>query len=82
MRDTKHRSLLAAATIMALGAGLPIVESPRSSQPIKAKPRRVATRAKTEIEAWNEAVEACKAAKKARKAATHPSRENQTKDTK
>lgn len=68
MRSTKHSSLLAAATIMALGAGLHIADSPRSRQPVKTQPRRIATQPKTEIEAWNEAVDARKAAKKARKA--------------
>lgn len=68
MRSTKHSSLLAAATILALGAGLPSASSPQIYRPSQIRSRRVATKAPTEIEAWNEAVEARKAAKKARKA--------------
>ena len=68
MRSTKHNSLIAAALIMGLGAGLPMPNMPARPSGSPAKPRRVATKPLTEIEAWNAAIEKRRAEKKARKA--------------
>lgn len=68
MRSTKNSSLLAAAAIIAASAGIQVFDEPYKRKPATGKQRRVTAKAKTEIELWNEAVEARKAEKKARKA--------------
>ena len=69
MRSTRHSSLLAAAMIMAMGAGHPVGNvTTADPNPYRPRPPKRNTELQREIAAHNEAVEARKAAKKARKA--------------
>lgn len=78
MRSTRHSSLMAAAMIMAMGAGHHVGVASRPTgnvtnaepNPYRPRPPKRNTALQREIAAHNEAVEARKAAKKARKAKT------------
>ena len=69
MRNTRDSSLLAAAMIMAMGAGHHVGNVTNAKpNPYRPRPPKRNTELQREIAAHNEAVEARKAAKKARKA--------------
>lgn len=78
MRSTRHSSLVEAAMILALGAGhgagvvarTPGRVTNADPNPHRPRPPKRNTELQREIAAHNEAVEARKAAKKARKAKT------------
>ena len=75
MRSTRHSSLLAAAMLMAIGDGnlVGVASSPTGlvtnadPNPYRPRPPKRSTALQREIAAHNEAVEARKAEKKARK---------------